>query len=500
MDIINLNIISQNWDFTKKKIYSETYKNDSRIISPEGSKKNKKTKKEEYEFLQLFTDSDSLAEISPSLSNKLKREEEKRYSRFHKIIIFGDKNNKLNKKAEKRNNSSINFIIKKNFKEGKQENLVENMESSSKNITNIRKYITRNKSCNIKEENQNEEEEEISSRNISNITINFNNSKNFNSWNSNNNLNFSQSSRESRTTQSQQSYKRMYISKSQKLKSFSKKRKSKVIDSIQNLSKTIDIYLFNKNDSIKINVYPANTTKDIKSRIISELQSKNYKLSTNETDAYELRILDDPSDSPDLEVPPLRDYVKVLGLEPKALIFLKIQNFNNYNSVINEKDINISNREKSFDFGSRKNKRQTFVLESFKIRSSIDSVKSEDEDKNLYELKIYYKDTNNENNMLFENIFLNPDDTLKNVIQYYFKKDLLKIKNQELYYFIIHNEEEDFENAYNLNINIKNLSPPYELDLCYKIFYDIPKGTNTYNLSVKQSKIKKRIEELMGDH
>ena len=79
MDIINLNIISQNWDFTKKKIYSETYKNDSRIISPEGSKKNKKTKKEEYEFLQLFTDSDSLAEISPSLSNKLKREEEKRY-------------------------------------------------------------------------------------------------------------------------------------------------------------------------------------------------------------------------------------------------------------------------------------------------------------------------------------------------------------------------------------------------------------------------------------
>ena len=192
--------------------------------------------------------------------------------------------------------------------------------------------------------------------------------------------------------------------------------------------------------------------------------------------------------------------MKVLGLEPKALIFLKIQNFNNYNSVINEKDINISNREKSFDFGSRKNKRQTFVLESFKIRSSIDSVKSEDEDKNLYELKIYYKDTNNENNILFENIFLNPDDTLKNVIQYFFKKDLLKIKNQELYYFIIHNEEEDFENAYNLNINIKNLSPPYELDLCYKIFYDIPKGTNTYNVSVKQSKIKKRIEELMGDH
>ena len=54
MDIINLNIISQNWDFTKKKIYSETYKNDSRIISPEGSKKIRKQKKKNMNFFNYL--------------------------------------------------------------------------------------------------------------------------------------------------------------------------------------------------------------------------------------------------------------------------------------------------------------------------------------------------------------------------------------------------------------------------------------------------------------
>ena len=135
MDIINLNILEHNWDYTKRKIYNKIYKNDYKELPPESSKKRKKTKNEEHDFLQLFNDSDSLAEISPSLAKKLKKEEENYFYKLNKFVNISDKNNKVNY-IHKRHNSSINLIIKKNFKEEKQENMLEIGidESSSKNI------------------------------------------------------------------------------------------------------------------------------------------------------------------------------------------------------------------------------------------------------------------------------------------------------------------------------------------------------------------------------
>ena len=62
--------------------------------------------------------------------------------------------------------------------------------------------------------------------------------------------------------------------------------------------------------------------------------------------------------------------------------------------------------------------------------------------------------------------FLNP----KPYLRIFFKKNILKIKNINLYYFVIHNNEEDLENPYNLNIIIKYLPFPYELYLCSKMF------------------------------
>ena len=91
---------------------------------------------------------------------------------------------------------------------------------------------------------------------------------------------------------------------------------------------------------------------------------------------------------------------------------------------------------------------------------------------------------------------MNPDDTLKNILEYFFKKNILKIKNINLYYFVTHNNDEDLENPYNLDINIKYLPPPYELDLCYKIFPDLPQALNTYQLSVNRKKIEERIKQL----
>ena len=65
-----------------------------------------------------------------------------------------------------------------------------------------------------------------------------------------------------------------------------------------------------------------------------------------------------------------------------------------------------------------------------------------------------------------------------------------------MYFFITHNSEEDFENGYNLNINIQSLTPPYELDLCYKYFPDLPQAVNIYQLAVNKSKVEEKIKEL----
>ena len=81
--------------------------------------------------------------------------------------------------------------------------------------------------------------------------------------------------------------------------------------------------LFDGDVYIQINIYPSNTVKEIKTRIIRELKSKKYNLTNTTTDAYDLRLIDEEGDSPDMDFPPLRDYVRVAGLKPIALAFLK---------------------------------------------------------------------------------------------------------------------------------------------------------------------------------
>ena len=81
--------------------------------------------------------------------------------------------------------------------------------------------------------------------------------------------------------------------------------------------------------------------------------------------------------------------------------------------------------------------------------------------------------------------------------------ELISLKDYFVY-IKIDKDKNDKKNItykfFDFDLNLVNsLTKEYE-NYREIIFYDIPKGTNTYNLSVKQSKIKKRIEELMGDH
>ena len=77
-------------------------------------------------------------------------------------------------------------------------------------------------------------------------------------------------------------------------------------------------------------------------------------------DAYDLRVLDDPKESPDLDVPPLRDYANVSELMPSALIFIKNPDYFYIN--INN-NINSFSREKSLDSNSlKKNNREKIMI------------------------------------------------------------------------------------------------------------------------------------------
>ena len=140
----------------------------------------------------------------------------------------------------------------------------------------------------------------------------------------------------------------------------------------------------------------------------------------------------------------------------------------------------------------------------FEIKAGKKSIINEDKNKDKinrkkYEVKVFYKDIKDfkdENNIKCINIFFDENDTFKNILDDFFKRDLVFIKNENLYYFITHNSDEDFESGYNLNINILSLTPPYEFDLCYKYFPDLPHPINIYNLSVNKTKVNEKIKEV----
>ena len=81
--------------------------------------------------------------------------------------------------------------------------------------------------------------------------------------------------------------------------------------------------LFDGDVYIQINIYPSNIIKENKTRIIRELKSKKYNLTNTTTDIYDLGLIDEDRDLPDMDFPPVRDYVCLAGLKPIELAFLK---------------------------------------------------------------------------------------------------------------------------------------------------------------------------------
>ena len=474
MENFDINFLSNRIKTNKRKIYENINNINTYNLNKEENIINKEEK-----FIQLFDDSDSLEEISPELSKKIEKEEEKKLFLSNNIKII-NKDGLIKKRRSKKfiNTKQVNISIinyKKPF-------IIEKRRSNSNDELNDSKTFTKRKnillydSKIIEEDEQKEEEEEDNNNSADeNSMSKFINTENFLA-----NKIFEEAIESPKQLNLQ-------TSKSQEI-DLKNGKKSRLLDEIKNLSKSINVFLFNSDEFINISIYPSNTVKEIKTKIIRELKSKKYNLSTTSTDAYDLRIIDEIGESPDMDFPPLRDYVRVAGLKPQALAFLKNPHF-----------INRPIREKSFDKTWVYKKQQNIMFGSFKGRNSRFSVVPEEDDEDgpeKYEVKIFYKDIKEENVFKSQNLFLNPEDNLKDILEIFFKKDILKIKNINLYYFVTHNNEEDLENPFNLDINIKYLQPPYELDLCYKYFPDQPQALNSYQLSVNKNSIEEKLNQI----
>ena len=204
----------------------------------------------------------------------------------------------------------------------------------------------------------------------------------------------------------------------------------------------INIFLFNTSDKIEIKYTSLDTIRDLKYKIIQKLKEDNKfcsKINSNSANAYELRVIDDDEEVPDMDFPPLGDMINVYELKPSKFAFLKNPEFCN-NSESNN-----------------------FNLTVF----------------------YYYKGCREKKMLKFSS-----KDNLKAILKYFFENDYLTLKNYDYYYFVEHKEEKNINNAINMNREIEYLSLPHELDLCYKKFIDTPTAMNPNNLA-KNSEILK---------
>ena len=476
MENFDFNFLSQRIKLNKRKIYDNLNIIDSPEQSLDRVKKLKKIKEEK--FIQLFDDSDSLEEFFPEISKKFEEEENKNLLLTSNIKIIGAEDNMILRKnqTKKRNISLVNIGVtnykRKFFTEKENKS---NEEINDKKTYSNRKKILLYDTKIIEEEEQNEDDDNNSQDNNNSCSKFLNNDINFNKI-------ISEESQEISPNL------KLKSSRSENFDTRGSKKRSKLLEEIKSLSQVIKVHIFESDLCININLYPSNNVKEIKAKIIHELKLKKYNLENSSPNAYDLRIIEEEGEPPDMDFPPLGDFVQVAGLKPHALAFLKNLDYNKK-----------SNREKSFDQIWIFQKQKNLMFGSFPKRNSNFSVVIEEEDEDgpeKCEMKIYYKDLNDEKNTKSENISLNQEDSLKNILGYFFDKKILKIKNPNLYYFITHNNDEDLDNPYNLDMKVKNIPPPYELDLCYKIFPDLPQVLNTYHILAVKKNIEKKIKQL----
>ena len=209
------------------------------------------------------------------------------------------------------------------------------------------------------------------------------------------------------------------------------------ISNIVNESSKVRIYLLNTASYIDMIISSNETVKDLKVNIIKDIiLNKRFNLKYNVPNAYEIRLVDDDDEIPNMDFPPLEDTVNVLSTKNVILAFVEKENY----------DSNKDNNEQKI----------------------LGNINQNNNDNNNINVRVFFKYNGLDSSKI---ISLKPDDTLKNILEYLFSKDFLVYKNIDLYYFVEHKGNDDIDNAINIDTNIKYLSC-FELDLYITKFPD----------------------------
>lgn len=198
----------------------------------------------------------------------------------------------------------------------------------------------------------------------------------------------------------------------------------------------VRVYLFNTPASVDIDIVPSDTFYTLKKKIISHLvHTQEYEILQTSPDIYEIRIVDDDDELPNMDVAAMEDSLNVM--QSKNTIFALIH--------------------------------KTTTKEQERITSN-------DKNNNV-NIKIHFRIHRFSKSSKTFNI--NSDITLRELIEWIISKDLLSNKNAELYYFVEHyaseEDEEDMDNALYIETSLKYLTT-LELDLCMKKFPDVPES------------------------
>ena len=220
------------------------------------------------------------------------------------------------------------------------------------------------------------------------------------------------------------------------------------ISNLFNESTKVRVYIMNTHTFIDIDITSNDTISSLKKEVIEHLiqnhNKYNITLQYKQQEAYEIRLVDDDEDVPNMDFGALDDDINIVQSKSNKFAFVEKPNYK-------------PGPDKNMLLGEQK------------------------QGEKRVNIKIYIK--NDSMTSSSKIISMKGEDTLKDVLLWLLNRDLLKYKNIDLYYFVEHSEtvkKDDIDNALNLDITM-NLLPCLELDLNFKKLPDVPEAGNDSN-------------------
>ena len=300
-------------------------------------------------------------------------------------------------------NNKNNNIINKNII-----NTINNSDNKLNNNINIINNININKESNknnVKRKNENEKLKED--------TMNFNSS----------------------SDEEDEEYEKLMLKRQAQMEQ--KLKKNSEEDNI-----TIKVYLLNTISSHVFQLKSSETCLDLKQRIINYINDKNlFSLKYNSPNAYDIRLTEEDEELPNMNISPLKNDINLFNFNDKNLSFIENADYKDKSKLGMRKNTGVLKNDSSADIHLYNPKK--------------------------YNIRVYYKDRKNNNNMNINEIELNCNDHIKDILNVLIQKNIISCQNKDAYYFTEHNKDNNEKNLLNYDLSVQSLNA-YELDLNLK--------------------------------